>query len=72
MGKSLALRIPKVVAKQANVYKGARIDLSWTNGKIVLRPMEGSAYHLASFLKKVNKKNIHKEISFGKPLGKEV
>ena len=71
-GNSLALRIPKIVAKQIHVHKGSRMDMSLTAGKIILSSTDMEEYNLNSLLKKIDKKNIHGEISFAKPLGKEV
>lgn len=71
-GNSLALRIPKSVAKQVNVYQGSRVDMSLDKDKIVLTSLEIEKYQLRSLLKKVNKNNIHEEVDFGKPQGKEI
>ncbi len=71
-GNSLALRIPKTVAKQVNVHKGSRMDMSLLANKIILSARDVKEYTLGSLLKKVNKTNLHEEVSFGKPLGKEV
>ena len=71
-GNSLALRIPKAVAKQVNVHKGSRVDMSFTGNKIILSPSDNKEYNLKDLLKKVTKKNLHPEISFGPPVGKEV
>ena len=71
-GNSLALRIPKTVAKQVNVRKGSRMDMSLTANKIILSSSDVKEYSLHALLKKANKKNLHGEVSFGKPVGKEV
>ena len=71
-GNSLALRIPKTVAKQVNVRKGSQLNMSLTANKIILTARDEKQYQLASLLKRVNKKNLHKEISSGKPVGEEI
>ena len=71
-GNSLALRIPKAVAKQVNVHKGSRMDMSLGANKIILSSRDVKEYSLRALLKKANKKNLHGEASFGKPAGKEV
>lgn len=71
-GNSLALRIPKTIAKQVNVHKGSRMDMSLTANKIILTANNVKEYTLGNLLKKVKKTNLHGEVSFGKPLGKEV
>lgn len=71
-GNSLAVRIPKTVAKQVNVHKGSRMDMSLIANKIVLTARDVKEYALGSLLKKINKTNLHREVSFGKSVGKEV
>ena len=70
-GNSLALRIPKVVAQQINVRKGSHMDMSLVENKIILSSSDVQKYQLKGLLKKVSKANLHKEFSWGKPLGKE-
>ena len=70
-GNSLALRIPKTIAKQVNVHQGSRVDMSLSANKIVLSPTEHE-YSLSSLLKKVTGRNCHEEIRTGKAVGKEV
>ena len=61
-GNSLALRIPKAVAKQVHVHKGSRMDMSLTANKIILSSLEIKQYSLNTLLKKVDKKNCHGEV----------
>ena len=72
-GNSLAVRLPRAVAKQVNVHKGSRMDMSLTADKIILSAaVDPKKYNLNALLKKVTKKNTHAVISFGKPVGKEI
>jgi antitoxin MazE len=71
-GNSLALRIPKAFAVEANLQKGTVVDVSEEDGKIILTPVKKRKFTLAGLLSGVTKENIHDEISFGKRVGKEI
>lgn len=71
-GNSLALRIPKAFAVEANLHKGAVIDVSEEGGKIILTLVKKKKITLKSLLSVVTKENIHGEISTGKRVGKEI
>ena len=71
-GNSLALRIPKAFAVEANLHKGAVVDVSEEDGKIILTPVKKRKFTLDDLLSGVTKNNIHGEISFGKRVGKEI
>jgi len=71
-GNSLALRIPKPIVQEIHVGKGSVVDLSMDDGRMVVTPSQGMKYSLTALLKTVNRKNIHTETDFGKPVGKEI
>ena len=71
-GNSLALRIPASLGKDAHLHKGSLVDLVLSKGKIVLVLKKTKKYNLAEMVKKINKNNIHAEIDWGAPRGKEV
>ena len=71
-GNSLALRIPKTCAQEANIRQGTSVDLILTEGKIVLSPISKKTFFLKKLLTKVTKNNCHHEQDFGKAKGKEV
>ena len=70
-GNSLAVRIPKPFVKEASIAYGTSIDLSVTDGKIVISPIINQKYELDNLLKGINKKNIHAEIITGDAVGQE-
>ena len=70
-GNSLGLRIPRSVAAEAQVEKGATVDLSVENGRLLVRPLRVRKYALRGLLRKVNRRNLHGEISTGKTVGRE-
>jgi antitoxin MazE len=71
-GNSLALRIPKAFAVEAKLHKGAVVDVSEEDGKIILTPVKKKDITLKNLLSGVTKENIHGEISTGKRVGKEI
>jgi antitoxin MazE len=70
-GNSLAIRIPKNIAKDTMVSEGSNIDIMVENGNIVLRPRK-KEYSLKELLKKITIENIHSEISTGDQTGGEI
>lgn len=70
-GNSLAVRLPKPVAKDAMLEDGSIVNLRVINGKIVAEPV-GPRYALADLLRAVKKNNLHGEVETGPPLGREV
>ena len=70
-GNSLALRIPKSFATHSNIEKGSVVDLSLDNGRLIVAPAQ-EQYSLEELLARVTKTNLHSEVDFGLPVGKEV
>ena len=70
-GNSLALRIPKSFTEEAEVEEGSRVDLSVTDGQLVIRPVRSQRFELQALLAGVKEENLHAEISTGEPTGRE-
>lgn len=70
-GNSLGLRIPKSFAQEANVEAGSTVDLSVSEGRLVVRPLRSRRYALSELLDGVTDANLHGEISTGQPQGRE-
>ena len=70
-GNSLAVRIPKPLAKDAEVTEGT-VNLAVSEGKVVATPVDQEKLSLNELLTKVNKKNLHWEIDFGRSAGCEI
>ena len=70
-GNSLGVRIPKSVALDAHVQEGMKVDVREEDNRLVITPMENTPYSLDALLRRVSPKNVHKEIDFGAPQGKE-
>ena len=71
-GNSLALRIPKSFALDANLKQNELVDLSIEKEKIVITPITHVEYSLEELLEGVSEKNLHGEFNTGAPAGKEI
>ena len=70
-GNSLAVRIPQSVVKDAHLAEGDRLALDVAaDGSIVLRPT-ARKYSLDELLSGIKPGNLHGEIAWGPPQGKE-
>ena len=70
-GNSLAVRIPKLLALDANLKQNKMVELSIDKGSIIITPISEKEYSLEKLLKGVSKNNLHGEINTGAPVGKE-
>ncbi len=70
-GNSLALRIPKAFAIEANIASGSTVEMSLTNGELKIKPIKDQEYTLEELLSGITPENIHEEVSTGIPQGKE-
>lgn len=71
-GNSLALRIPKSFALNANLRQNELVDLSIDKERIVITPIGGKEHSLDELLERVNESNLHGEFDTGAPVGKEI
>ncbi len=71
-GNSLALRIPKSFALDANLKLNELVDLSIVEEKIIIAPVVKKEYSLDKLLEGVSENNLHGEFNTGVPAGKEI
>ena len=71
-GNSLALRIPKLLALDANLKLNKLVDISFDKGSIIITPIDEKEYSLEKLLKGVSKNSLHGEFDTGTPVGKEI
>jgi len=71
-GNSLALRIPKSFALNANLKQNELVDLSIEKEKIIITPINEKEYSLKELLDKITESNLHGEFDTGEPVGKEI
>jgi len=70
-GNSLALRIPRSVAKDIHLHQGAVVDMTLVAGKIMVKPRRQRSYTLRQLLRKVTTRNRHAEVEWGERVGQE-
>ena len=70
-GNSLAVRIPKPLAKEAHLSNDAEVELSVQRGKLTVARARPRRFRLADLLAGVHSSNLHDEVSFGGPVGRE-
>ena len=71
-GNSPALRLPVSALKEAKLSLQQKVNIVVTRGRIVIEPSEKIEYDLNELLNGVTSRNLHAEVTFGKPVGKEV
>ena len=67
----LALRIPKPFAEEAKVRQGTVVNLSLEEGRLVASPITDRPFTLRRLLAGVHKTNLHSEVTYGPPTGRE-
>jgi antitoxin MazE len=71
-GNSLAVRIPKPLAEDAQVKEGTVLNLAVSEGMVVATPVKQRKWSLKQLLAQVNKENLHTEINLGPSVGHEI
>ena len=70
-GNSLAIRIPKQVAKEFDLNKGSDIEIEIVDNAIKLTPKQ-SRLTLKEMMSEITPENQHEPIEWGRPEGKEI
>jgi len=71
-GNSLALRIPKGYAQDANLENNSEVDIHLEDKQIVIKPVDRQNISLEELLAGVNKSNIHNEVETDSAKGNEI
>ena len=71
-GNSLALRIPRAIAHDLALDRGAVLDLKLKKKTLVLKALPKRSWSLKKLLSGVTERNRHGETETGKPVGREV
>ncbi|HWK10592.1 MAG TPA: AbrB/MazE/SpoVT family DNA-binding domain-containing protein [Vicinamibacterales bacterium] len=69
-GNSLALRLPRAVAAEAELRDGDAVDVSVEQGAIVVRPV-ARRYSIDELVAAITPRNRHGETDWHKPVGNE-
>jgi antitoxin MazE len=71
-GNSASVRIPASVMQAARLQLDEPVDVREEAGRVVIEPLRRKEYRLEELVKGITPENLHKEIDFGGPVGKEV
>ena len=69
-GNSMAIRIPKVVLRDAGLQEGDTLIFGARNGTIVAKPVRRKPA-LEELVARITPENVHEEIDWGPAQGKE-
>jgi antitoxin MazE len=70
-GNSASVRIPSAVMTAARLSLDETVDVREEGGRIVIEPIRPRQYDLAQLLAGITPQNLHAEVDFGAPTGKE-
>ncbi len=71
-GNSLAVRLPKEVARKMHLHRGVRVSIEANSKIISIRPVKNEAPSLEELVLGIKPKHLHKETNWGRPSGKEI
>ncbi len=70
-GNSMAVRLPKVILRDVGLQEGDTLLFGARDGAIVAKPVKKRP-SLKELLAKISPENVHEEVDWGKPRGREV
>jgi antitoxin MazE len=70
-GNSLSLRIPKAFANEVGLKQDDAVDISLSEGRIIVTPLGESSFTLSELLAGITAVNLHHEVDMGLPEGNE-
>ena len=71
-GNSAAVRIPANVLAQANLGLQQSVNITVSDGAIVIQPRREFDYELETMVSSISTENTHSEADFVEPVGKEI
>jgi len=71
-GNSLAVRIPKALARELATECGAEVDLAVEEGRLIVTPVRRPRYTLEELVAGITPENLHEATDWGPPVGKEL
>ena len=70
-GNSASVRIPATIMQAAHLAVDDAVDVREESGRIVIEPAQRKEYDIAELVKAITSENLHDEVDFGHPVGKE-
>ncbi len=71
-GNSLGIRIPSAVAKDLGLSDNSSVQLISNGSSATIKPLTYKGKTLEELLEGITPENIHGEVDWGEPVGKEV
>ncbi len=71
-GNSASVRIPAGIMEAAHLSLDMPVDVREQDGRIIIEPIKGREFDIARLLADITPENLHTEIDFGAPTGKEL
>ena len=71
-GNSIGVRIPAGILTELNLSAEIKVDVRAEAGRIIIEPIIDSQETLEQLLGQITPDNLHSEIDFGQPVGKEL
>ena len=71
-GNSIGVRIPAVILTELNLSAKKKVNVRAEAGRIIIEPIIDSQETLEQLLGQITPDNVHSEIDFGQPVGKEL
>ena len=71
-GNSIGVRIPAGILTELNLSAEKKVDVRAEAGRIIIEPIIDSEETLEQLLGQITPDNVHSEIDFGQPVGKEL
>ena len=71
-GNSIGVRIPAGILTELNLSAEKKVDVRAEAGRIIIEPIIDSQETLEQLLGQITPDNVHSEIDFDQPVGKEL
>ena len=71
-GNSLGVRLPKQLAEKQSLKAGTKVLVTETKTGVSIEVVKNQTRTLAQMIKSITPANLHKEVDWGAPVGKEV
>jgi antitoxin MazE len=71
-GNSASVRIPAGIMEAAHFSLDMPVDVREQDGRIIIEPIKAPEFDITRLLADITPENLHTEIDFGAPLGKEM
>lgn len=71
-GNSASVRIPAGIMETVHLSLDAPVDVRAEGGCIVIEPIKAREFDIDQMLADITPQNLHTEIDFGTPVGKEL